>query len=54
MTKEETTNIYLELRKKGWSEAEIGVFITTISTHHPTEQEVIESNRKVMEREQQV
>ena len=49
MTQRESTNIILELRKRGWSELEITSFIAIIETHNPTEQEVIESNRKAIE-----
>lgn len=49
MTQKETTNIILELRKRGWSELEITNFLTIIETHNPTEEEVLESNRKATE-----
>lgn len=51
MNQKEATNIILELRKKGWSEAEISCFITVIETHVPTEQEVQESNEKALKNE---
>lgn len=49
MTQKESTNIILELRKRGWSDTEINSFIAIIETHNPTEEEVLESNRKALE-----
>ncbi len=49
MTHKENTNIILELRKRGWTDTEINSFVMIVETHDPTEQEVIESNRKAME-----
>ncbi|MBR1630039.1 MAG: hypothetical protein IJ679_12380 [Lachnospiraceae bacterium] len=48
MTQREITNIILELRKRGWSDTEINSFVMIVATHNPTEQEVLESNSKVL------
>ena len=48
MSQKETTNIILELRKEGWSSDKITSFLTRIESHNPTEEEVEESNKKVL------
>ena len=45
MTTREVANIYIRLRREGWSDTQIGDFVIFLATHNPTADEAEEAKK---------